>query len=219
MLGVESDRWIAFTIAEAAVSLTPGPAVALVVGHGIARGTRMAVYAALGILSANAIYFALSAAGLGAVIASHPLVFETLEWIGVTYLAWLGIAAWTGHASPLQIPSGGDLDRSEPGGQRARLGAWTAGLTLQLANPKLLLSFFAVLPPFITPGAPIAPQMLVFGVSSIVPEFFILTGFGWFGARAAPWLARPGYALLTERVAGSILLLTAIGIAASRWLR
>lgn len=207
MLGVGVERWLAFTVTEAAVSLTPGPAVALVVGYGLARGQRQALLASLGILTANLFYFALLAAGLLALIAGNPLLFAWIKWGGVAWLAWLGIAAWFGHASPLRIATRAD---GEP---PAFWTVYSSGLGLQLANPKVMLSFLAVLPPFVDASAPAGPQMLVFAASSVIPEFLILAAYGWFGAKAAPLLARPGYADVTERVAGTLMLLAAIGIA------
>ncbi|CAN5335647.1 LysE family translocator [soil metagenome] len=207
MLGVGLDRWLAFTVTEAAVSLTPGPAVALVVGYGLSRGQRAALLAALGILTANLFYFALLAAGLLAVIAGNPVVFAWIKWCGVAWLAWLGIASWLGHATPLRIATRSD------GKPLAASLIWSSGLGLQLSNPKVMLSFFAVLPPFVDASAPPGPQMLVFAASSVIPEFLILAGYGWFGARAAPLLERPGYADMTERIAGTLMLLAAIGIA------
>src|ERR1700721_302083 len=76
---------------------------------------------------------------------------------------------------------------------------------LTLANPKALLFFLALLPQFIDPGIPVVPQMLILAATSMVPEFCILTGYGWLAHRAAHatprfgvtgnmnrWLARIG---------------------------
>ena len=45
-----------FTATEAAMSLSPGPAVMMTVGYGIARGWRKSILVTLGILSGNAIF-------------------------------------------------------------------------------------------------------------------------------------------------------------------
>ena len=54
--------------------MTPGPAVLLVVSQGIRRGFRSSTRGAAGILTGNAIYFALSAAGLGALLLASKRV-------------------------------------------------------------------------------------------------------------------------------------------------
>ena len=62
--------------------------------------------------------------------------------------------------------------RSKAIGARVFLGA----LTLQLANPKALLFFLALLPQFIDPARAVVPQMLILAATSMLPEFCILTG-------------------------------------------
>jgi len=62
--------WLLFLVMETALSLSPGPAVFYVVSQGVRGALRRALPAAAGIISANAIYFTLSATSLGAIIAA-----------------------------------------------------------------------------------------------------------------------------------------------------
>ncbi len=191
-----------YVLTEAALSLSPGPAVMLVIAYGIARGARRALWAALGILSANALYFALSATALGALVASSHVFFLAVKWAGAAYLVYLGVAALAGRPSPIAMNRG-----------NARGTSWrpiyVAGLTLQLANPKTLVFFIAILPQFVDPKLAIGPQMLWLAAGSIIPEFFILAGYGWLGSRAATLAADPRYARWTERIAGALVLCAA----------
>lgn len=68
-----------FAATELLLSMSPGPAVLLVVSQGIRRGFRGSRGAAAGILTGNAIYFALSAAGLGALLLASKGVFAALQ--------------------------------------------------------------------------------------------------------------------------------------------
>jgi threonine/homoserine/homoserine lactone efflux protein len=82
------------------------------------------------------------------------------------------------------VPASGDKgDR-----RRVYLGA----LTLQLANPKALLFFLALLPQFIDPTKAVVPQMLILAATSMLPEFCILLGYGWLAHRALHASARFG---------------------------
>ena len=90
------DVWILFVVTETVLCLTPGPAVLFVVSHGLARGGRASLAANAGILTANAVYFALSAFGLGAVLLASHEVFMALKYAGAAYLIYLGIQTMRG---------------------------------------------------------------------------------------------------------------------------
>jgi homoserine/homoserine lactone efflux protein len=172
--------WLLFLVMETALSLSPGPAVFYVVSQGIRGALRRTFPAAAGILTANGIYFALSATSLGAIIAASARFFTVAKWVGAAYLIYLGVKALVSANSMHAVA----LDGSPSGNDRDLRGVYLGALTLQLANPKALLFFLALLPQFIDPSKPVVPQMLILAATSMVPEFCILTGYGWLAHRA-----------------------------------
>src|SRR5882672_1730690 len=117
------QTWLLFLLMETALSLSPGPAVFYVVSQGV-RAFPRAVPATLGILSANAVYFALSATSLGALIAASARFFIIAKWIGAAYLIYLGVkslrsaasshaVALSGTAAQGSRPSRKDNDRRQ----------------------------------------------------------------------------------------------------------
>jgi threonine/homoserine/homoserine lactone efflux protein len=196
---VNWDTYWLYVLAEAALSLSPGPAVMFIIACGLTWGARRSLHATLGILSANAIYFAISATALGAVLVASPMFFRAVKWIGAAYLVYIGLSALFGRPSPIAV---GRDDRSG-GSPRA---IYLSALTLQLANPKTLVFFVSILPQFVDPGRAIGPQMAWLAAGSIVPEFFILGGYGYLASRAAPLAADPRFARMTERAAGLLVL-------------
>ncbi|MBC7572820.1 MAG: LysE family translocator [Herminiimonas sp.] len=195
-----------FAVTEAALSLSPGPAVMLVVACGIAHGWRKSLYATLGILSANALYFVLSATGIGSLIAASHDLFTVIRWIGAGYLVYLGLMAIFGKPSPLTIAS---LEGRPSGG----MAIFRSAVLLQMANPKSLLMFVAILPQFVDPAAPVGFQMLILAALSIVPELCILLGYGLLASSARQWATQPRYARMTDRCAGSLVVLAGILVA------
>src|ERR1700731_4851458 len=85
--------WLLFLAMETALSLSPGPAVFYVVSQGVRGALRRTLPAAAGILTANGIYFALSATSLGAIISASARFFTIAKWVGAAYLIYLGIKA------------------------------------------------------------------------------------------------------------------------------
>jgi homoserine/homoserine lactone efflux protein len=179
--------WLLFLVMETALSLSPGPAVFYVVSQGVRGALRRTLPAAAGILTANAIYFALSATSLGAIIAASARFFTIAKWVGAAYLIYLGIKALRSANSMHSVALAGD--GAAEGDLR---GVYLGALTLQLANPKALLFFLALLPQFIDPAGSVVRQMLILAATSMVPEFCILTGYGWLAHRAAHASARFG---------------------------
>jgi threonine/homoserine/homoserine lactone efflux protein len=199
---VDWDTYWLYVLTEAALSLSPGPAVTLVIAYGLTQGARRSLPASLGILSANTLYFALSATSLGAVIAASPAFFTVVKWLGAAYLVYVALSAIFGKPSPLTV--------SDPGSRsRSRWSIYVAGLALQLANPKTLIFFVAILPQFVDPRLPVGAQMVWLAAGSVVPEFFILAGYGFLASRARGIATDPRFARWTDRVAGVLVLTVA----------
>jgi len=196
------ETWLLFLIMETALSLSPGPAVFYVVSQGI-RSFPRAVPATLGILSANACYFALSATSLGALIAASARFFTIAKWTGAAYLIYLGIKSLRSAAASHSIaltgataPGDGETRGGHPPGVDTRANdrrqIYLGALTLQLSNPKALLFFLALLPQFIDTQRAVAPQMLILAATSMLPECCILLAYGWLAHGAAHASARFG---------------------------
>jgi len=193
-----------FAATELLLSMTPGPAVLLVVSQGIRRGYRSSTRGAAGILTGNAIYFALSAAGLGALLIASKHVFDVLQIAGAAYLVLIGLKMLI---KPARVQESTIEDTSGA-------GSFVQGLFTQLANPKAIVFFTALLPQFIDPTRPVAMQLLILGVISIVVELPVLLLYGYAADRGRARYAR--HAPLFERLAGACLIAAGAKLAAMR---
>ena len=201
------DTWIAFAVLETLLCLAPGPAVMFVMGQGLAQGRRPALFAGLGILSANTMYFVVSATGVGALLLASYEVFFAIKWLGVAYLVWLGVRALLARPEALSIRS----STPEAGWLVLR-----RGFLVQAANPKTILFFGALLPQFVDATGDIAMQLLVLGITSMAVEFVILAVYGGLAGRLRRFATRPEVALWFERISGGLFIAAGLGMAAIR---
>lgn len=191
------ELWLVFVATEGLLCVTPGPAVLLVVSQALTRGASAGVSATLGILAGNAFYFALSASSLGALIAASYEMFLLIKWLGAAYLIWLGVATFRGRSPPFSI---------NPARRAGLPRVFANGVALQLANPKALLFFVALLPQFIDPAGPIVSQIVILGVTSVVLEFLALLAYSAAASRCSAAVMRSRFAHWTDRMAGSCLI-------------
>lgn len=197
-----ASNLLLFAAMELVLCLTPGPAVLLVISQSVKRGFRQSLQGALGVLAGNTIYFVLSAAGLGALLIASRTVFEVLKWIGAAYLVFIGLRMIFRRAAAAE-------DR--PPESR---GGFVEGLVTQLANPKAIVFFTALLPQFIDPHGPVTLQFFVLGVISIVVELPVLAMYGFAADRGRALVGR--HAHLVERIAGGFLVAAGAKLAATR---
>jgi threonine/homoserine/homoserine lactone efflux protein len=171
-----------------------------ILSSALKAGARKSVASNLGILSANTVYFALSATGIGALLLSSKL-FLAVKWLGAAYLVVLGLRLLFGHNSVNNAPEEG------LNGHKSH-HLFFDGFTLQISNPKAILFFSALLPQFLNPHAAVVPQIVILGATSVAIEFTILLGYGFAGSALSP-----RYARWTDRVAGGLLIGAGAGIA------
>jgi threonine/homoserine/homoserine lactone efflux protein len=85
--------WAGFLVAATLVSLIPGANQLLGLRNAVRYGTVRALTGVLARLAAFVVLIGLVVAGLGAVLATSAAALEVVKWIGVVYLAWLGITS------------------------------------------------------------------------------------------------------------------------------
>lgn len=198
------DHWFTFAAVSLAVSIAPGPAVITVVSTALRGGFRASLAANAGILVTDALYTAIAASGLGGLLlASHPL-FLAVKWLGVAYLAYLGVRA-------ILAPGGITLGESASGAH-----AFRTGLTTQLANPKIILFIGALLPQFVDAARPVALQFVVLGLIFIASDALVFIAYGAAAHRAAAFLKSSKAARGASRATGVAMLGIAARIATQR---
>lgn len=194
------NTYLVFLITTAVVCFTPGPAALLIVTQGISNGMRRSYWAIAGIALANAIYFALSATGVAALIVASATLFSVIKWVGVAYLFYLGISAVRSKASALTVAA-------DPRHTVSGLRAFWQAVVVELSNPKALLYFVALLPQFVDPAQPIALQMLVFGVTTLALDTLAYSVYAWIGSKTQRFTANASFVRNSNRASGGLLMI------------
>jgi homoserine/homoserine lactone efflux protein len=197
--------WLGFAAFALLVSVVPGPAVIAVVSSALRGGFRASLAANAGVLVGDAVFVAAAALGLGALLVASHTVFVAVRWAGIAYLAYLGVRA---------LLDRGTAFAAEPAARGRR--AFRFGLTTQLANPKIILFFGALLPLFVDPSRPAAPQFVLLGATFIVSDALVFAAYGALAHRARLLLRTPRAARVTSRVTGVAMLGVAARLAAER---
>jgi homoserine/homoserine lactone efflux protein len=196
------ESWLLFCLTETVLCFTPGPAVLLVLSLSLTRGASSGFRASVGILSATAMYFVISATSLGALILASWELFTVIKWLGAAYLIWRGVRMIVSSKRAL-VPS-----RVDSGSTRGKapLGSFPYGFLTQGANPKALVFFTAILPQFINPQRAIGVQLTILGVSSIVIELVVLSIYVAACHRTRGFAQHARFAAPLERVGGALLI-------------
>jgi homoserine/homoserine lactone efflux protein len=201
------EAWLLFATTETMLCLTPGPAVLLVLSVSLRRGLSPGLQASAGILVANAFYFLLSATSLGAILLASWEAFSLIKWVGAAYLIWIGLNMCIARGAE---PTGTAARCTPP---RPGRGTFLHGVVTQGANPKALVFFTALLPQFVDPAKPLALQIAILAVTSILIEFGVLTAYTALASRASRYAQRPRFASMLKRVGGGLLIGAGAGLA------
>ncbi len=196
------ELYIGFVIASTVLILIPGPNVSLIIANSIAYGTRYGLLTVAGTSSAIALQLALTALGLTATLGVLAGWFEWIRWIGVGYLLYLGVRQWT--TAPV------DLSRTKPQPRSFKAIA-LRGFAISLTNPKTLLFYGAFFPQFLTPDAPIAPQVALLSLAFFVIAAGLDSCWALLAGRVRGVLAMRGR--LRNRLSGGFLIGAGIGLA------
>ena len=199
------NTWLNFALVALVVTLVPGPAFIVVLTTALRRGFKPGAYATAGIVIGDAVYFFLTAVGLGSLLATSFWTFTIIKWLGIAYLVYLGLRSLLFPSNSLIVADGGPVSGRS---------SFVTALTVQLANPKLLLFLAALLPQFLDPARPVAPQLAVLGPIFMLSDTIIYLLLSMLAARARPLLASPRATRIVSRVSGVAMLGAAARVAA-----
>ncbi len=177
---VMPEAYPAFVIAAAALALVPGPTVTVIIANSLRHGAKAGLLNVLGTQLGMVVWLLIAAFGLTAAIQVMGVWFDALRLAGAAYLIWLGYKLLT---------SKGDLGV----GQASVKGSGSLffqGFVVIMTNPKVLVLFGAIVPPFLTPGGDALRETLLLGGTFMLIAAVGDTLYALLAGRAGNWLSR-----------------------------
>ncbi len=191
------SMWIGLCIAAPV-----GPIGLLVIQRTLRHGMALGLATGLGAAVADAVYGAVGAYGVSAVITLLQGARVPLALLGGAFLLWLAWRTW--HAAP--------AERAAPGAAApALLPAFGGTFLLTLSNPATIFSFIAIFGALAGSGAPASPLAMVLGVMLGSALWWLLLS-GGVGALRGRFDAR------AQRAVGRVSALMLAGFALWQWL-
>ena len=199
MLPVDPARYALFASVMALFAVTPGPANLFAIATGMRAGPRAALLGVAGMNLATLVWFGAAALGLGALVTAFPAQFHLIAIAGGLYVAWLGARSlWNAYKGAPPIKAGVAAPSA---------GAFRDGFTVQVSNPKVVVFFTAVLPPFIDPARPIPAQLALLGATMIAMDVASISLYGVAGGALATALSDARASRVFAAFVGVLLLI------------
>ncbi|MBK8970654.1 MAG: LysE family transporter [Hahellaceae bacterium] len=178
--------WVEFTtiaLAHGLAVASPGPDFAVVTQHSLRQGHRVAYLTSAGIAIGILVHVMYSLLGVGWLMQSTPLLFESIKLLGACYLLYLG---WTGLRSTprtaiVQADNESHGVPSLPG-----LRAFRQGFLTNVLNPKATLFFVSLFAVAVSPETPLwalAVYGLWMSLATLLWFMAVATLFGHPGVR------------------------------------
>lgn len=166
-----------YLAALVAVYVLPGPDMAMVMATSASRGVGAGLQTALGIAASRFLHVMMSGLGLAALMATHPMLFSAVRWIGAGYLLWLAWKVIRAQPAPADAPPAAESTRA----------AIARGFLTNLLNPKALMFCALFLPQFVSPAhGALLPQFALLGAILVAVGLSFDTAYAF----AASGLAR-----------------------------
>lgn len=171
----------------------------LALTNGSRFGVRASLPGMVGAVFSDFVLISAVALGLGALLAASEFWFSVVKWVGVAYLAYLGIRLLRSKGT-LAVPSD-----ALPAEQPSTRGIFARSFLVAVTNPKGYLFFSAFLPQFIVPSEAQFPQYAALAFTFAAIDFAVMFGYAAAGAQAIRFLRSKGV-LWLDRICGGAFL-------------
>ncbi|WP_415887800.1 LysE family translocator [Neptuniibacter sp. QD37_6] len=173
---MEISTWIAFISIALVATITPGPAILLVLSHSLKTGWKSSLYTILGNITGLFVMSSCAVLGLSALVLSSSTAFMVIKYLGAIYLVYLGIKIWR---SNLSLKTSDLIEHTKP----RKHSYFLQGVLVALTNPKAIVFTTALFPQFITIEADLLPQFSLLVSTFLCCSATCLISYSYWGSR------------------------------------
>ncbi|EEO8875067.1 homoserine/homoserine lactone efflux protein [Salmonella enterica] len=187
------EWWFAYLLTSTLLSLSPGSGAINTMTTSINHGYRGAAASIAGLQTGLGIHIVLVGVGLGTLFSRSLIAFEILKW-----------------------RAAGAIDLHTLAQTQSRGRLFKRAVFVNLTNPKSIVFLAALFPQFIMPQQPQLAQYLILGVTTIVVDMIVMTGYATLAQRIAAWIKRPKQMKALNKAFGSLFMLVGALLASAR---
>jgi threonine/homoserine/homoserine lactone efflux protein len=198
---IPSRLW-EYLIATVLIILAPGPSVLFTIARAIAWGRVAAIATVIGNAFGMFLVSVLVAFGLGPLLQSSKLFYNSIQWAGGAYLIYLGYAAIAASRVDAQ-----GMQKTE-GNKPSFLTSLKNGFWVGVLNPKSIVFFAAILPQFVDQEKNnVTAQLLLLGAIFAAIAMISDGSYGLLAGTVRSWLAGDVKRLIFMRRFGGVVMI------------
>tara|TARA_B100001250_G_scaffold197677_1_gene169669 strand:+ start:1159 stop:1773 length:615 start_codon:yes stop_codon:yes gene_type:complete len=182
--------------------ITPGTPRIIIISYSMNYGVKKCIWTALGDISANIIQATLVIFVIGSFFSEHPIILNSLKWIGIVYIIYL---AYDIYKSRLK-----DINSHEIS-QKSFFSFYKDGFLVAGTSPKAWMFFPFIFPQFIDFNQNYIAQFLILLTTYVVLDFLSLICYAILANKLIVWIkANPK---VINTISACVLIIIAIIIA------
>lgn len=198
--------WALFIPACFALNCAPGPNNMLAFTNAARLGFVTAFLGGMGRMPAFALLIAITALGLGAVLATSASLFLAVKLVGAAYLVYVGVQVLKRARALAEVQS---ADRSVTALMRR-------DFAIAISNPKAIAIFTAFFPQFLNAALPASEQLAAMGAVFLCQEVAAVALYALGGALLGGLIKSRQVFVNLNRLVGAALIIAGGSMALAR---
>ena len=197
---------IGFLLAIIILAATPGPGMFATIARALASGFHEAFTLICGIVVGDIIFLLFAIFGLSIVAQIMGEFFFIVKICGGIYLIFLGLKIW------FREPDSTTSNYKQS--TKSRIGNFTSGILITLANPKVILFYCGFLPTFLDLTALTITDMIVIVTIVATGVTCVLGTYAFLATRTRQMFTNKKTAIRFNRTAGGVMVAAGVALVA-----